>query len=126
MRQRRALFDAVSVDGTIIAMGGITANVSDCPKLDTVATNMMEFYDVRNDTWMNMPTKMPTCRCAFTSHVMKENELYVIGGQCSLAKPKFKIIHGVGMDTFALRTNEWLGMGMLAGNSSYRSAELAS
>lgn len=122
MKQRRAMFDAVEVNGNIMAMGGISANVTGCLKLETTATNSIEMYDARNETWVTAKEKMPTHRCAFTSHIFKENELYVIGGQCVVAQPRFKHIQAVGMDTYDLHKREWIGSGMLAGSSSKRYA----
>jgi len=122
MKQRRAMFDAVEINGNIMAMGGIIANVTGCPKLETAATNSMEMYDARNETWMTLDTRMPTYRCAFTSHVFNEDELYIIGGQCSVAQPRFKHIQGVGMDRFSFNSNTWIDAGMLAGTSSKRYA----
>ena len=122
MLQRRALFDAVVFDDSIVAMGGIAATISHSHKLDIDAGNSMEHYDARYNGWTPMENKsMPTNRCTFTAHILNGNELYVIGGQRTLAQQHQRHIQAVGMDKFVFGSQcwkgEWKGPQMLAGMS---------
>lgn len=127
MHQRRALFDAVVSDGSILAMGGISGTISGSAKLDIDAINSMEYYDARYNGWIAMEDKsMPTNRCTFTAHILNDNELYVIGGQRTLAQQHQRRIQAVGMDKYVFEgqcwKGEWKTPQMLAGMSSRRYA----
>ena len=121
MRRRRAFFDAVMVDShSIVALGGISGAVSESRRLETSASSAVELFDMRNNTWMDLPS-MTHGRCLFTAHVLGGNDIYVIGGQCQLSHDTANL-KVLGMDKFSFDRYQWTQNGMLAGTKAKRSA----
>lgn len=80
MKTRRALFSAVALNNiTILALGGITSNITDIKDMEVEVSRGMEQYDARMDSWIDS-VPMANNRHSLTAHLLNDTEVHIVGG----------------------------------------------